>query len=72
MSRNVLLQFKELLDSKNKHFVLKDDFKQDEIDKAIDITIEDALREKNKRDQIKNIKKDMVVIHGMSITHNPT
>ena len=61
----VVAIYKELLDSKNKHFVLKDDFKQDEIDKAIDITIEDALREENKRDQIKNIKKDMVVIHGI-------
>lgn len=61
----VVAIYKELYKTHNRHFILKDDFSQDEIDAAITKTTEDALRDESKRVQLRDIKKDIIVVHGI-------
>lgn len=55
--------YKELIRSKNKFFEIKKDFKQAEIDSAIDITIKDTV--KGTGHDISKIRKDSIVVHGI-------
>ncbi len=55
--------YKELICSKNKFFEIKKDFKQDEIDSAIDRTISENI--KGIGHDISKIRKDSIVIHGI-------
>lgn len=61
----VVAIYKELYKTHNRHFILKDDFSQDEIDVAITKTTEDSLQDESKRDQLQDIKKDIIVVHGI-------
>lgn len=55
--------YKELINSNNKFFKIKKDFKLDEIDSAIDRTINQTLKSKNQ--DISKIRKDSIVVHGI-------
>lgn len=57
--------YRELLRSKNKHFLLKDGFTDEEIDEAITTTMDDALRKKGNRDRLSEVKKDVIIVHGI-------
>lgn len=61
----VVAIYEELLNTKNKYFILKSDFSSDEVDYAINGTIKDALSDKQKLDNIEQIKKETVVVHGI-------
>ena len=61
----VVAIYEELLNTKNKHFILRSDFSSDEVDNAINGTIKDAISDKQKLDDIEQIKKDTVVVHGI-------
>jgi hypothetical protein len=56
---------KELHKAQNKHFFLKDDFTQSEIDEAISDTMEIALEKEEMREQLQYVRKDIVVVHGI-------
>ncbi|MBE5958727.1 MAG: hypothetical protein E7254_07700 [Lachnospiraceae bacterium] len=62
--RCVVAIYEEILKKENKHFILKDNFTNDEIDNAIEQTVKDAVEEKN-INKISEIKKDTVVVHGI-------
>lgn len=55
--------YKELIRTKNKFFEIKGEFKEIQIDSAIDSTIQAALA--NNLHDISKIRKDSVVIHGI-------
>lgn len=55
--------YKELIKSSNKFFEIKKEFKEDEIDSAIDSTIQAALT--NNSQDITKIRKDSIVVHGI-------
>lgn len=55
--------YKELIRTKNKFFEIKGEFKEIQIDSAIDSTIQAALT--NNLHDISKIRKDSVVIHGI-------
>ena len=57
--------FKELIRTDNKLFRLKKDFKNEDIDKAISETVDDSLQNDEHRDDIANIKNDVIVVHGI-------
>ena len=57
--------FKELIRTDNKLFKLKKDFKNEDIDKAISETVDDSLQNDEHRDDIANIKNDVIVVHGI-------
>ena len=61
----VVSVFKELYKTKNRHFFLKDDFTQDEIDLAIAKTMEIALEKEEMREHLQDVKKDIIVVHGI-------
>lgn len=61
----VVAIYEELLNTKNKHFILRSDFSSDEVDNAINGTIKDAISDKQKLDDIEQIKKDTMVVHGI-------
>lgn len=63
--RCVVEIFKELVRTDNKLFKLKNDFKGDEIDKAISATITDSLQGEVSEEEVNSIKKDVVVVHGV-------
>lgn len=55
--------YKELINSKNKFFEIKKDFKLEEIDSAIENTINETLKSKNQ--DILKIRRDSIVVHGI-------
>ena len=61
----VVAIYEELVNTNNKHFVIKEDFTQDEIDKAITETMLNALRDKCKLSELDTINKNTVVVHGI-------
>ena len=61
----VVAVFKELHKTRNRHFFLKDDFTQDEIDLAIAETMEIALEKEEMRERLQEVKKDIIVVHGI-------
>ena len=61
----VVAVFKELHKTRNRHFFLKDDFTQDEIDLAIAETMEIALEKEEMRERLQDVKKDIIVVHGI-------
>lgn len=56
--------YRELKRTDNKFFAIKNGFKEDEIDSAIDTLIKD-IANNAESDEIKNIRKDLIVIHGI-------
>lgn len=61
----VVAIYEELINTNNKYFILRTDFSNDEVDKAITETIEDAISDKQKQECMEQIKKDTVVVHGI-------
>lgn len=61
----VVAIYEELINTKNKYFDLRSDLSNDEVDKAIMNTIEDAISDKQRSDCIGEINKDTVVVHGI-------
>ena len=57
--------YRELRRTNNKHFVLKNNFSGDEIDTAISETMDEALRKESNRDRLFEVKKDVIVVHGI-------
>lgn len=57
--------YKELRNSKNKHFLLKDDFTDEEIDAAITKTMDEALHKESNRDRLPEVKKNVIIVHGI-------
>ncbi len=57
--------YRELRRNHNKHFQLKSDFSNDDINAAITATMEDALRKEINRDRLGEVKKDVIVVHGI-------
>lgn len=57
--------YRELCRTKNKHFMLKDGFTDEEIDTAITTTMDDALRKERNRELLSEVKKDVIVVHGI-------
>ena len=57
--------YRELRRTNNKHFVLKIGFTEDEIDTAISETMDEALRRESNRDRLSEVKKDVIVVHGI-------
>ena len=56
--------YEELINSKNKHFTLKNNFSREEIDFAIEKTI-NAMTRKENESSIEDINKDVIVVHGI-------
>lgn len=56
--------YKELKRTKNKFFVLKNDFIEEDINKSILNTIRSVVKEGNKT-QVEHIRNDSVIIHGI-------
>ena len=56
--------YRELRRTDNKFFAIKNGFKEEEIDSAIDTLIRDITKNA-KLNEIKNIRKDLIVIHGI-------
>ncbi|GAA0179040.1 hypothetical protein SH2C18_19890 [Clostridium sediminicola] len=63
--RCVVSIYEELINTKNKAFLLKNDFTNKEIDDAIIKTINEAIQENDKNHAIDEIKKDTIVVHGI-------
>ena len=63
--RCVVEIYRELRRTNNKHFVLKSGFNGDEIDTAISETMDEALRNESNRDRLSEVKKDVIVVHGI-------
>lgn len=61
----VVAIYEELINTNNRYFILRTEFSNDEVDKAITETIEDAISDKQKQEGIEQIKKDTVVVHGI-------
>lgn len=61
----VVAIFKELHRTQSRHFLLKNDFTQNEIDTAISDTMESALEKEEMREQLQYVKKDNIVVHGI-------
>lgn len=61
----VVAIYEELINTNNKYFILRSDFSSDEVDTAINKTIEDVINNKQKQEDIEQIKKDAVVVHGI-------
>lgn len=59
----VVGMFRELLANKNKAFAIKKDFTKEEIDGAIDQTIDDSI--KNNNIDIADINKNTIIVHGV-------
>lgn len=57
--------YRELRRTKNKHFWLKDGFTDEEIDTSITTTMDDALRKESNRDRLSEVKKDVIIVHGI-------
>ena len=57
--------YRELRKTNNKHFLIKTDFTNEEINVAIAETMEEALRNKINRSRLDEVKKDVVVVHGI-------
>lgn len=57
--------YRELRRSNNRHFILQDSFTEDEIDFAITTTMAEALRDKKYREQLSEVRKDVVIVHGI-------
>ena len=57
--------YRELRRTNNKYFVLKSGFTGDEIDAAISETMDEALRKESNRDRLSEVKKDVIVVHGI-------
>ena len=59
--------YRELCRTNNKYFMLKDGFTAGELDAAITKTIEKVLEKKSKsnRDQLPEVKKDTIIVHGI-------
>lgn len=56
--------YRELRRTKNKHFFLKDNFTDEEINAAIAATMVDTVRKEN-RDRLSEVRKDVVIVHGI-------
>lgn len=68
----VVAIYEELIRTKNSSFLLKSDFSEKDIDIAISNTIQDAIKNSSKKnqlrireDELKNINNDVVVVHGI-------
>ncbi len=57
--------YKEIIASNNKYFILRNDLTKEEIDDAITVTMNEALRNENKRGELESITKDTIVVHGI-------
>ena len=57
--------YRELRRTNNKYFVLKSGFTGDEIDAAISETMDEALRKESNRNRLSEVKKDVIVVHGI-------
>ena len=62
--------YRELLHSKNKNFILREGFTDEEINAAITTTMDDAwhddaLRKESDRDRLSKVKKDVIIVHGI-------
>lgn len=57
--------YRELRRTNNKFFVLQNSFNRDEIDAAISETMDEALQKESNRDRLSEVKKDVVVVHGI-------
>ncbi|MCM1187988.1 MAG: hypothetical protein NC541_01675 [bacterium] len=57
--------YRELRKNGNKHFLIKNDFTNEEINSAISETMEEALRKEIYRDKLEGVKRDIIVIHGI-------
>lgn len=57
--------YRELCRTKNKHFMLKKSFSVEEIDAVITTTMDDALRKEGNRDRLSEVKKDVIIVHGI-------
>lgn len=61
----VVAIYEELIRTKNPCFVLKTDFSENEIDVAINNTMQDALGDSSRTGELDTINKDSVVVHGI-------
>lgn len=57
--------YRELRRTNNKYFVLKSGFTGNEIDAAISETMDEALRKESNRNRLSEVKKDVIVVHGI-------
>ena len=57
--------YRELRRTNNKHFALKNGFTSDELDEAITKTMNEALRNPVNKDRLREIKKDVIIVHGI-------
>lgn len=57
--------YRELRRTNNKYFVLKSGFTGDEIDAAISETMDEAIRKESNRNRLSEVKKDVIVVHGI-------
>lgn len=57
--------YRELRRTNNKHFALKNGFTSDELDEAITKTMNEAMRNPVNKDRLHEIKKDVIIVHGV-------
>lgn len=57
--------YRELRKNHNKHFLLKNDYTNEEINTVIEETMEEALRKEINRGRFDEVKKDVIVVHGI-------
>lgn len=57
--------YRELRRTNNKHFALKNGFTSDELDEAITKTMNEALRNPINKDRLHEVKKDVIIVHGI-------
>lgn len=61
----VIAIFEELIRTKNPYFMLKTDFTEQEIDAAIEKTMEESLRGPYEKSDLEKINRNVVVVHGI-------
>lgn len=61
----VVAIYEELIRTQNPCFALKTDFSEKDIDFAINKTMKEAMQDRSREEELKNINSDIVVVHGI-------
>lgn len=57
--------YRELRRTRNEHFLLKNDYTNEEVNTVIEETMKEALRKEVNRGRLDEVKKDVIVVHGI-------